>query len=51
VTIHQNPIDEQEVIRLSHEAQEQFVSLLLNPPTPSDALLRALEQHAARIVQ
>lgn len=41
---------EVEVIRLSREAQEQFVSLLLNPP-PSDALLRALERHSSLIVR
>jgi uncharacterized protein (DUF1778 family) len=39
------------VIRLSREAQEQFVSMLLNPPPPSAALLRALERHRALIVE
>jgi len=39
-----------EVIRLSREAQEQFVSMLLNPPPAAAALLRALERHRALIV-
>jgi uncharacterized protein (DUF1778 family) len=43
-------VAELEVIRLSHEAQERFVSLLLNPPPPTDALLRALERHRTQIV-
>src|ERR1700683_545067 len=38
-------VAELEVIRLSREAQERFVSLLLNPPPPSKALLRALKRH------
>ncbi len=41
----QKTVAELEVIRLSREAQERFVSLLLNPPPPSAALLRALERH------
>jgi uncharacterized protein (DUF1778 family) len=44
-------VAELEVIRLSHEAQEQFVSLLLNPPPPSPALLRALERHRSMIME
>jgi uncharacterized protein (DUF1778 family) len=47
----QRTVAEVEVIRLSREAQEQFVSLLLNPPPPSDALLRALERHREMIVE
>jgi uncharacterized protein (DUF1778 family) len=43
-------VAEIEVIRLSREAQEQFVSLLLNPPPPADALLRALKRHRSLIV-
>jgi uncharacterized protein (DUF1778 family) len=46
----QKTVAEVEVIRLSREAQEQFVSMLLNPPPPSDALLRALERHRTLIV-
>jgi hypothetical protein len=44
-------VAEVEAIRLSREAQEQFVSMLLNPPPPSDALLRALERHRTLIVE
>ncbi len=47
----QRAVAEVEVIRLSREAQEQFVSMLLNPPPPSDALLRALERHRELIVE
>lgn len=43
-------IAEAELIRLSREAQERFVSLLLNPPPPSAALVRALKRHRALIV-
>jgi uncharacterized protein (DUF1778 family) len=46
----QKTVAEIEVIRLSRDAQEQFVSLLLNPPPPSDALLRALRRHGSLIV-
>ena len=34
-----------EVLRLSRQAQEQFATLLLNPPAPSTALARAFERH------
>ncbi len=44
-------VAEVEVIRLSREAQEQFVSLLLNPPPLSAALRRALERHRSLIVE
>ena len=44
-------VAEVEMIGLSREAQEQFVSLLLSPPPPSDALLRALERHRSLIVE
>jgi uncharacterized protein (DUF1778 family) len=47
----QKTVAELEIIRLSREAQEQFVSLLLNPPPPSDALRRALERHRSLIVE
>lgn len=46
----QKTVAEVEVIRLSREAQERFVSLLLDPPPPSTALLRALERHKSLIV-
>jgi uncharacterized protein (DUF1778 family) len=44
-------VAEVEVIRLSREAQEEFVSLLLNPPAPSEALLRALERHRELVAE
>lgn len=44
-------VAEVETIRLSQEAQERFVLLLMNPPAPSDALLRALERHRSMIVE
>ena len=39
------------VIRLSREAQERFISLLLEPPPLTDALLRALELHRHLIIE
>ncbi len=47
----QKTVSEMEVIRLSRAAQEQFVSLLLNPPPPSSALLRALRRHRSLIAE
>ena len=47
----QKTVAEVEVIRLSREAQEQFVSLLMTPPAPTDALVRALERRRALIVE
>jgi uncharacterized protein (DUF1778 family) len=44
-------VAEVELIRLSREAQEQFVSMLLAPPPPSAALERALDRHGALIVK
>jgi len=44
-------VAEVELIHLSREAQEQFAALLLKPPPPADALLRALELHRSLIVQ
>ncbi len=43
----QRTVTEIEVIRLSREAQEQFVKLLLNPPKLTPALKRAFERHRA----
>jgi hypothetical protein len=40
-----------ETIRLPRSAQERFASLLLDPPPPPDALLRALERHRTLIVE
>jgi len=41
----QKTITEIEMIRLSREAQEKFVEMLLNPPPPSPALKKALTRH------
>ena len=38
-------IEETQMIRLSAEDQRRFVDLLLNPPPPATALLRAAEAH------
>ena len=38
-------IEETQIIRLSAEDQARFVDLLLNPPAPAPALLRAAEAH------
>jgi uncharacterized protein (DUF1778 family) len=46
----QRTVAEVEMIRLSREAQEQFVSMLLNPPAPSEALIRSLELYRSMIV-
>ncbi|HMD70072.1 MAG TPA: DUF1778 domain-containing protein [Bryobacteraceae bacterium] len=46
----QKAVADIETIRLSREAQERFVSLLLDPPPPADALLRALKRHRAMVV-
>lgn len=45
----QRTISEVEVLRLSGAAQEQFISLLLNPPRPNAALGRAFKRHRALI--
>ena len=39
-------IEETQIIRLSAEDQRHFVDLLLNPPLPAPALVRAKEAHA-----
>ena len=41
----QKTITEIEIIRLSREAQEKFVEMLLNPPRPSPALKKAFARH------
>jgi len=41
----QKTVTETEVIRLSREAQEKFVGLLLNPPEPAPALRKAFRRH------
>ena len=40
-------IEEAQIIRLTAEDQRRFVDLLLNPPPPAPALVRAQEAHAA----
>ncbi len=47
----QKTVSEMEVIRLSREAQERFVALLMAPPPPNEALLRALERRKTMIVE
>ena len=47
----QRTVAEVEIIRLSREAQDQFATLLLNPPAPTAALARAFERHRALIVE
>ncbi len=47
----QKAVSEVEVIRLSREAQEQFVATLLNPPPPSEALLGAFKRHRSLIAE
>ena len=47
----QRTVAEVEVIRLSRDGQEKFVSLLMNPPPPSAALARALKRHRSLIVK
>jgi uncharacterized protein (DUF1778 family) len=42
----QRTIEETHLIRLAMEDQRRFVDLLLNPPEPSPALVRAKEAHA-----
>jgi len=41
----QKTVTEIEVIRLSREAQEKFVALLLNPREPGRALRKAFRRH------
>jgi len=41
----------QKMLRLSHEAQQHIVSMLLNPPAPTAALERAFARHRARVVE
>ncbi|MGA3040401.1 MAG: DUF1778 domain-containing protein [Bryobacteraceae bacterium] len=47
----QKTIAEVEVIRLSREAQEKFAALLLNPPRPTAALVKALKRHRELIAK
>jgi len=45
----QKTVTEIEVIRLSREAQEKFVGLLLHPPAPVPALKKAFARHRALV--
>jgi len=47
----QKTVAEVEMLRLSHEAQQHIVSMLLNPPAPTAALERAFARHRARVVE
>jgi uncharacterized protein (DUF1778 family) len=47
----QKTVTEIEVIRLSREAQEKFVALMLNPPAPAPALKKAFRRHRERIAE
>ena len=40
-----------EILRLSRKAQEQFASLILNPPQPTPALTRAFRRRRALLVE
>jgi uncharacterized protein (DUF1778 family) len=40
-----------EVIQLSRQAQEKFAALLLNPPRPTPALVKALKRHRELIAR
>ncbi len=42
----QRTIEESNVIRMSLEDQRRFVDLLINPPTPNQALQNAAKAHA-----
>ena len=45
----QRVIPEVELLRLSSNAQEQFISLLLEPPRPAPGLARAFKRHRSLI--
>ena len=45
----QRAISEVELLKLSSSAQEQFISLLLNPPRPTPGLARAFKRHRSLI--
>jgi uncharacterized protein (DUF1778 family) len=41
----QRAVADVEILRLSRQAQEQFAALVLDPPEPTAALVRAFERH------
>lgn len=43
----QRAVADVEILRLSRQAQEQFAALVLDPPEPTAALVRAFERHRA----
>jgi uncharacterized protein (DUF1778 family) len=45
----QRVIPEVELLKLSSNAQEQFLSLLLEPPRPAPGLARAFKRHRSLI--
>jgi len=45
----QRVISEVELLKLSSNAQEQFISLLLEPPRPAPGLARAFKRHRSLI--
>jgi uncharacterized protein (DUF1778 family) len=47
----QKTVTDIEVIRLSRDAQEKFIALLLKPPKPNRALKKAFALHGARVVK
>lgn len=47
----QKMVAEVEITRLSREAQENFVALLLNPPPPNAAMKRAFKRHRELIAE
>jgi uncharacterized protein (DUF1778 family) len=47
----QKTVAEVEVIRLSREAQEKFAALLLIPPPPNAALVKAFKRHRELIAK
>jgi len=44
-------VAEVEIIQLSSRAQQRFAELILSPPPPNAALLRALKRHRALVVK
>lgn len=43
----QRALVEVEIVRLSRAAQEQFASVVIEPPEPTDALVRAFQRRRA----
>ena len=47
----QKAVADATIIRLSREAQEHVVAMLLNPPAPTPSLIRAFDRHRTLIVE